>query len=285
LEFDVRVSDDLPPVAIAPHALAQAVINLINNARDAIGSASAGRVVLRAVEADDDMVRIVIEDNGPGMPAEVRARAIEPFFTTKTRRLSTGLGLSLVHGIMNAVGGSVEIESPVAQGRGTAISLIVPAIRRSVERRLRAARNRSVMNGVGNDHSEAVVTESDEGSSSSSNLSGTLLVWVSVQQSRAASLLTHVLQTFNCRIEHSQNPPPVTGGPKVWLTDPHPQRLSAAQKFLSHDPGHIVIVTGEAPPEWREIGVIELKHTFRPSAMREVLTPILDHAQAIGEPR
>jgi signal transduction histidine kinase len=75
------VPDDLPPIAIAPHALTQAVLNLINNAKDAIERDSAGQVSIHA-EADADAVALTVEDDGPGMQDEVRSRALEPFFTT-----------------------------------------------------------------------------------------------------------------------------------------------------------------------------------------------------------
>jgi signal transduction histidine kinase len=64
-------------------------------------------------------------DEGPGIPAEIRHKVGEPFFTTKPEGEGTGLGLSITHGIMKAHGGSIEIES--APGAGTTVTLWLPA--------------------------------------------------------------------------------------------------------------------------------------------------------------
>jgi hypothetical protein len=81
-------------------------------------------VVVRARRTDPAAVTVSVEDNGPGMNDEVRRHCMEPFYTTKTRVLSTGLGLSLVHGIVQNAGGRVEIQSE--PGRGTRVELILP---------------------------------------------------------------------------------------------------------------------------------------------------------------
>ncbi len=64
---------------------------------------------------------ITVSDNGPGMSEETRMRCLEPFFTTKTRGLSTGLGLALVSGFVNKVGGAISIDT--VPGEGTRITL------------------------------------------------------------------------------------------------------------------------------------------------------------------
>jgi hypothetical protein len=90
-------------------------------------SQTQGRVRIVAVRADDDMIRMTIEDNGPGMPPEVKEHCLEPFFTTKTRGISTGLGLTLVHGIVQNAKGRLELDS--TPGKGTIFHLVLPARR------------------------------------------------------------------------------------------------------------------------------------------------------------
>jgi len=101
-----------------PRALHQVMFNLITNAADAAGGQRTSRVLLRSV-ATESRVRIVVEDDGPGMtPAEL-ARLGQPFFTTKQR--GTGLGLSIVRRLVSAMRGLLEIESE--SGRGTRVSV------------------------------------------------------------------------------------------------------------------------------------------------------------------
>ncbi|MHC4947268.1 MAG: two-component system sensor histidine kinase NtrB [Planctomycetota bacterium] len=116
--------ESLPPLLVPPHRLTQAIFNLVVNSGEVIGDG--GTVTLTARALDDGLfVRLTVTDDGPGMPREVRRRALDPFFTTKTRGLSTGLGLALVHGVATSAGGTVEIDSE--PGRGTSVSVTLPA--------------------------------------------------------------------------------------------------------------------------------------------------------------
>ena len=118
---------ELPPLAVPPHRLTQAVLNLMVNAGEAVDEDS-GRVRIWA-QTDDDgaFIKLGVTDNGSGMSADVRARCLDPFFTTKKRGLGTGLGLSLVHGVVRGAGGDISIESE--PGQGTTITLTVPTAR------------------------------------------------------------------------------------------------------------------------------------------------------------
>jgi two-component system cell cycle sensor histidine kinase/response regulator CckA len=113
----------------------QVLINLVLNARDATSSGDTIVIETSAVELDDsslpavegepgDYVRLVVRDDGVGMSPDVVARAVEPFFTTKAPGQGTGLGLSMVHGVLKQCGGQVQIES--VPGEGTVVSVYLP---------------------------------------------------------------------------------------------------------------------------------------------------------------
>jgi two-component system, cell cycle sensor histidine kinase and response regulator CckA len=106
-----------------PIQLQQVVTNLVANARDALGAG--GRVTLTTgtVEAGGrEWVRLSVTDDGAGMPPDVLERIFEPFYSTKAS--GTGLGLAMVHGIVQQLGGCVEVES--AAGQGTTVHVDLP---------------------------------------------------------------------------------------------------------------------------------------------------------------
>ena len=111
--------------------LEQVVMNLIVNARDALGEAGGGRVVVRTWRADTEVV-LEVSDDGPGIPPELRERVFEPYFSTKTQgaERGTGLGLATVFGIVDAHGGSIAIE-PGLDGRGTTMRVTLPLAARA----------------------------------------------------------------------------------------------------------------------------------------------------------
>lgn len=123
VRLEAAIDPDAPHVALAGHELTQLVFNLVQNA----GHACAGRpdplVRIEARAGGADRVVLTVTDNGAGMSEDVRARCLEPFFTTRTRSVSTGLGLSLVAGIVDRAHGLMEIDSAPDLGTRFAISL------------------------------------------------------------------------------------------------------------------------------------------------------------------
>jgi PAS domain S-box-containing protein len=120
---------DLPQVGVVAHALTQAVLNLVVNAGEAIppDSKRKGRVrVWARVDPDARTVSLGVTDNGTGMTDEVKRRAFEMFFTSKSRGMGTGLGLALVNRVAVSAGGRVDLES--VEGRGTTVAIILNAI-------------------------------------------------------------------------------------------------------------------------------------------------------------
>lgn len=116
--------DDGAAVAMGRPALAQAVFNLVQNAGDALRPRGYGTVRVSGVRRGE-WVDLTVRDDGPGMSDEVRRRCTDPFFTTKARALSTGLGLSLVCGLTREAGGTVSVRSE--PGVGSEFTLTVPS--------------------------------------------------------------------------------------------------------------------------------------------------------------
>ncbi|MFQ5959688.1 MAG: sensor histidine kinase [Alphaproteobacteria bacterium] len=115
--------------------LEQVVLNLLNNARDAIQSERQGKARRAGGEIDvavvDDRcaksIRIVVADTGGGIPAAMMERIFEPFVTTKEAAKGTGLGLSISYGIVAEMGGTIEAKN-VGKGARFAITLPVSPV-------------------------------------------------------------------------------------------------------------------------------------------------------------
>ncbi|MBL0939912.1 MAG: response regulator [Gemmatimonadaceae bacterium] len=136
--FSTDVSQGQLPVHADGGQLAQVIVNLVVNARDALSNG--GRIQVRTRTLDLSAVGVApfaglpagewaiieVEDDGVGMSPEVVARMFEPFFTTKRLGDGTGLGLSTVYGIVTQAGGQLFVES--APGRGTTVSVALPRL-------------------------------------------------------------------------------------------------------------------------------------------------------------
>ena len=106
-----QIAPDLPPIAVAPHALEQILINLLSNALDAVSGAPGPIVQLRArvVAENPRFAAIEVADNGPGIAKAIRARLFESFFTTKGEEKGTGLGLAVSREIARGAGGDLAL--------------------------------------------------------------------------------------------------------------------------------------------------------------------------------
>ncbi|AOW14952.1 hypothetical protein LPB72_12820 [Hydrogenophaga crassostreae] len=142
--IELQADGETPLVLADPMQIQQVAINLVNNAMQAIGDAS-GRIGIRLdtvmldtkfVEAHPALrglhaahpgrtVRLSIADNGPGMDAATMARVFEPFFTTKPIDEGTGLGLSVVLGIVQTHEGAITVDSQ--PGKGATFTVYLPA--------------------------------------------------------------------------------------------------------------------------------------------------------------
>jgi signal transduction histidine kinase len=117
-----RLASSLPSLVADPGQLQQVVINLVVNAVQAMPEGGALTVLTSKVHGG---LRLVVEDTGVGMPEEIRSKIFMPFYTTKDAGLGTGLGLSVVHGIVTSHGGTIRVASEV--GRGTRFEIMLPA--------------------------------------------------------------------------------------------------------------------------------------------------------------
>lgn len=132
LPATIELAETMDPVAQVfadPVQLQQVVVNLIANASEAIGERSGKIVVMLSsfagTSGQTGFVRLTVADDGCGMDANVAQRAFEPFFTTREAHRGSGLGLSVVHGIVTSHGGRIELRT--APEEGSEFSIILPA--------------------------------------------------------------------------------------------------------------------------------------------------------------
>jgi signal transduction histidine kinase len=121
--FELLLTQGLPPVRGDPMALGQVLVNLLNNALEALPDRQRA-VRIRTQLAGAGELAIIVEDEGHGIAAADLARLFEPFFTTKEGRGGTGLGLSLSRAMLETMGASLRVES--VQGEGTRATIVMP---------------------------------------------------------------------------------------------------------------------------------------------------------------
>ncbi len=211
-----EVDPATPPIALAPHRLSQAVLNLVTNAGDAIiaarGPSAQGSIKIAASPVgagDAAMVRLTVIDDGTGMSEEVRRRSIEPYFTTKARgQGGTGMGLAMVFGIVSNAGGSMEIRSRL--GMGTTVELLLP-----VAGTPEAAPEAGGVRGLGH---------------------------ISVKDPRSAAYLSVVLEAVGLRA--IQGSPDPSDASDLWITDAAHTTPEGVAAYQQAHPGAKVVVIG-----------------------------------------
>jgi nitrogen-specific signal transduction histidine kinase len=140
IELAMNCDRNVNPVKLDANQMGQVLMNLVANARDAIGNY--GKISIATANVDAPMeiscpgmphgayVLLRVSDNGCGMDDDVRAHAFEPFYTTKEAGRGTGLGLATVYGIVKQSGGFIYLHS--APGKGTRFDIYFPRVHESL---------------------------------------------------------------------------------------------------------------------------------------------------------
>jgi len=121
IAVNLSVPKDLPTIESDRGQLQQVFLNILSNALAAVDDG--GRIDISLALADDNTVAVTISDNGAGIPKEHLAHIFEPFFSTKGE-YGTGLGLSITFGIVEKLGGRIDVRSKV--GEGTSFTVRLP---------------------------------------------------------------------------------------------------------------------------------------------------------------
>jgi PAS domain S-box-containing protein len=127
IHIDTRLASNLPPVFADPHQIQQVLLNVINNAQDAVLAGPNPPKIVVSTEILNSTVCIQVEDTGSGISKSDLRKVFDPFFTTKPLGKGAGLGLSISYGIIREHGGDIRIQSRPREGTQVCIELPVDA--------------------------------------------------------------------------------------------------------------------------------------------------------------
>ena len=139
IDIRTQFAPDLPRVNAKPNRIHQVIMNLCTNAAQSIGDVpgtiritldlkgvTPGQEPPKSMLPYGDYVRLVVQDDGQGVPEELIDRIFEPFFTTKAQGKGSGMGLSVVHGIVQSHQGEILVQN--LPGQGARFEVLLPAI-------------------------------------------------------------------------------------------------------------------------------------------------------------
>jgi two-component system cell cycle sensor histidine kinase/response regulator CckA len=138
IRVEIRAAQGLPLVFVDPMLIQRAIVQVVINARDALGNKGTVTLATSELQATENLLRddpelrpgryvcLTVHDNGPGIHSDVRPFVFEPFFTTKGVGQGTGMGLAYVDGVMHQSGGGVDVISEA--GKGTTLRLYFPTV-------------------------------------------------------------------------------------------------------------------------------------------------------------
>ena len=130
IDVTLDLATDVPHILADADQLHQVLLNLIINAQQSLQDRPPPRsIIIRTrFDAGANLLRVTVADNGPGIPAHLRARVFEPYFTTKPTGVGTGVGLAVSLGIVEAHGGTLTVDCPASGGAVFTIMLPVNAV-------------------------------------------------------------------------------------------------------------------------------------------------------------
>lgn len=123
IDFHIHLDPEIAKVHIVPDQMHQVIVNILLNAADALADTENPKIFIHTTLSENE-IKIKICDNGSGIPEEIRDRIFEPFFTTKETGSGTGLGLSVSHGIIQSMNGTIELGTK--EGRGSCFRISLP---------------------------------------------------------------------------------------------------------------------------------------------------------------
>jgi two-component system NtrC family sensor kinase len=123
IQLQLQVDPELPPVLCDGAQIEQVVLALVMNAMDAMQQGG-NLWITTSFKREENQVRVVVRDDGSGIPPEILSRIFEPFLTTKETGRGVGLGLAISHSILERHHGNIEVESEF--GRGTTFTVTLP---------------------------------------------------------------------------------------------------------------------------------------------------------------
>lgn len=124
IHLRMNLNEDIPKIVIDKGQLQQVLLNIVNNAIDAVEKEGIIEVLTDFNANDKNTVHVSVKDNGIGIPQDILQHIFEPFFTTKEKGKGTGLGLSISYGIMQKLGGTILAQSEV--NKGTTFTIEIP---------------------------------------------------------------------------------------------------------------------------------------------------------------
>jgi len=242
VDVSVAIPQDLPEVAVAGHALTQAMLNLIVNAGEAIPkNMERGRGSVHVWAKPDEAaqrVHLGVSDNGIGMSEDVQRRAFDMFFTTKPRGMGTGLGLALVRRIVDRAGGTIQLHTQL--NRGTTFTLLLPASKHAAS--------------ANAEHTAAAITIAD---------------------GRAATMVANLAEFAGFSCSRVRAP----GREDVWIVSPAAGMLRSAQSWRKRRPGGALVLFGRPVRDvkaWRVLRPIVIEDIDRIDVIERALASAVE---------